>query len=62
MFVIGCFILAQKSPEIICWPSLQGSPRTSSWIKGPTSKGRGGEGKEGKKEKGWEETAREGKG
>ena len=28
-----------------CWWSLQRSPRPPSWIKGPTSKGRGGEGR-----------------
>ena len=29
------------------WGSLQRSPRPPSWIKGPTSKGRGEEGREG---------------
>ena len=29
-----------------CWGSLQHSPRSPSWIKGPTSKGRGGKGRE----------------
>ena len=54
-FRLGLRPRPAEAPPQTRWGSLQRSPRPPSWIKGPTSKGRGGEGI-------WEGRGRGGKG